>query len=88
MTPSAAVEALFDLIMLFMLIRVLLSWFPNVNWFNEPFRSLRKYTDYIFGPFRRIIPPIGMIDISPIIAFLAVSLIQRLMIIVLVRFGL
>ena len=52
-----------------MLIKVLLSWFPNINWFKEPFHSLRKFTDIFFEPFRKIIPPVGMIDFSPIAFF-------------------
>ena len=75
--PSYLVYQFFNLIMLVMLIRVLLSWFPNVNWYKEPFYSLKKFTDYIFEPFRRIIPPIGgMLDISPIFAFIVISIIQ------------
>lgn len=87
MLPSYALYKLFDLIMLVMLIRVLLTWFPNVKWMNEPFRSLRKFTDIFFEPFRRIIPPIGMLDISPIVAFLAIGLIQKLSVGLLMRFG-
>lgn len=87
MLPSYALYKLFDLIMLVMLIRVLLTWFPNVNWLNEPFRSLKKFTDIFFEPFRKIIPPIGMLDISPIVAFLAIGLIQKLSVGLLMRFG-
>ena len=68
--PSYLIYQLFNLIMLIMLIRVLLSWFPNFNWYKEPWYSIRKFTDYIFEPFRKVIPPIGMIDISPVFAFI------------------
>lgn len=73
---SYGVYQLFNLIMLFMLIKVLLSWFPNIDWFKEPFASLRKFTDIFFLPFRKIIPPVGMIDFSPIAAFLVLSILQ------------
>lgn len=85
---SYGIYQLFNLIMLLMLIRVLLSWFPNISWFNEPFRSLRKFTDIFFEPFRRIIPPIGMIDISPIVAFLVLGFIQQGLARLLMSFGL
>jgi len=77
----------FNIIMLLMLIRVLLSWIPNVNWYAEPWHSLRKFTDYIFEPFRRVIPPIGMIDISPIFAFIVITLLQKLCIMVFMTLG-
>lgn len=76
-SPSYLVYQFFNIIMLLMLVRVLLSWIPNVNWYKEPVYSLKKFTDYIFEPFRRVIPPAGMLDISPIFAFIAVSLVQR-----------
>jgi len=71
-----------------MLVMVLLTWFPNINWYSEPFRSLRKFTDIFFGPFRKIIPPIGMIDISPIVAFLVLGFIQQGLTRLLAGFGL
>lgn len=74
---SYGVFQLFNLIMFFMLVKVLLSWFPNINWYKEPFCSLRKFTDIFFEPFRRIIPPVGMIDFSPIVAFIVLGLLQQ-----------
>lgn len=52
------------------LIRVLLSWFPNVNWFSPPFSTLSQLTDPYLNIFRSIIPPLGGIDFSPILAIL------------------
>lgn len=85
---SYLVYQFFNIIMLLMLVRVLLSWVPNINWYKEPVFSLKKFTDYIFEPFRRIVPPIGMLDISPIFAFIAVSLLERVCLMVLEIFGL
>ncbi|HIT55326.1 TPA: YggT family protein [Candidatus Galligastranaerophilus intestinigallinarum] len=86
--PSYLIYQLFNLIMLIMLIRVLLSWFPNFNWYKEPWYSIRKFTDFIFEPFRKVIPPIGMIDISPIFAFIVLSIVQNLLCNLLIGMGL
>ena len=86
--PSYLIYQLFNLIMLIMLIRVLLSWFPNFNWYKEPWYSIRKFTDFIFEPFRKVIPPIGMIDISPNFAFIVLSLVQNLLCNLLIGMGL
>jgi YggT family protein len=51
-----------------LLIRVLLSWFPNVNWMNPPFSILSQLTDPYLNLFRTIIPPLGGIDFSAILA--------------------
>jgi YggT family protein len=52
-----------------MIIRVLLSWFPNINWYDPPFSILSQLTDPYLNLFRSIIPPLGGIDFSPMIAF-------------------
>lgn len=59
---------------LLLFIRVLLSWFPNIDWYNQPFTTLSQLTDPYLNLFRSIIPPLGGIDISPILAFLLLQL--------------
>ena len=51
-------------------LRVYLTWFPNVNFFEQPFFSLCKLTDPFLRLFRGLIPAIVGFDISPILAFL------------------
>ncbi len=58
-------------------IRVLLTWFPNINWSNQPFAALGQITDPYLNLFRSIIPPLGGMDFSPMLAFLALSFLQR-----------
>ena len=58
-----------NLYLLLLFIRVLLSWFPNVNWMNQPFAALSQITDPYLNVFRSIIPPLGGIDFSPILGF-------------------
>lgn len=56
--------------------RILLSWLPNINWYNQPFKFLRDVTDPAMEPFRRLIPPIGMMDISPLVLFFVLYLLE------------
>ncbi|MCM3901164.1 MAG: YggT family protein [Pyrinomonadaceae bacterium] len=55
--------------------RIILSW--GVSYGNRTMRFLVRVTEPILGPFRRIIPPLGMFDISPIIVLLILQLFQR-----------
>ena len=48
----------------------LLSWFPNIRWYDQPFKSLDMLVSPVIAPFRKLIPPLGGIDISPMIAIL------------------
>ncbi len=59
-----------------LLIRIVLSWIPH-NPNNSAVTFLYKITEPVLEPIRRIIPSIGGIDISPIVVFLGLSLIQR-----------
>lgn len=60
-----------------LIIRILLSWFPNVDWFNPPFSVLSQLTDPYLNIFRSVIPPLGGIDFSPILAFLLLSFVRQ-----------
>ena len=61
-----------------MIIRVLLSWFPNINWYDPPFSILSQLTDPYLNLFRSIIPPLGGIDFSPMIGFFLLQLALQL----------
>ncbi|XP_056685272.1 ylmG homolog protein 1-2, chloroplastic [Spinacia oleracea] len=53
-----------------LMVRVLLSWFPNMPWEMQPFSAIRDLTDPYLSLFRKIVPPVfGTIDVSPLLAF-------------------
>lgn len=56
-------------------IYILMSWVPSMreNAFGQ---FIGKIAEPYLGFFRRFIPPLGMIDISPIVALIALSLIS------------
>ena len=58
-----------------LLIRVLLTWFPGVDWNNGALSALSSLTDPYLNIFRGVIPPIGGFDISSILAFLLLNVI-------------
>jgi YggT family protein len=60
---------------LLLFIRVLLSWFPNINWFDPPFSILSQVTDPYLNLFRSIIPPLGGMDFSPMLAIILLQII-------------
>jgi YggT family protein len=64
---------------LVLLVRVLLSWFPNMDWSNPVLSTVSSITDPYLNAFRGLIPPIGGLDLSAILAFLALNLGQQLL---------
>ena len=55
--------------------RIIVSWGAGSQ--NRLLHFLIRVTEPVLGPFRRVIPPLGMIDISPIIVFFLLDLLQR-----------
>ena len=64
---------------LVLLVRVLLSWFPNLDWSNPLLSTVSSITDPYLNAFRGLIPPLGGLDLSAILAFLALQLAQNLL---------
>jgi YggT family protein len=60
-------------------IRVLLSWFP-IDPRNSLVTILFDITEPILEPLRRVIPRLGMLDITPFVAILLVQAIGRLIV--------
>lgn len=57
--------------------RVILSWIdPFGNWLVT--RIIRDITEPILAPIRRVLPTIGMMDFSPIVAILLLQLLEGL----------
>ncbi len=65
--------------LLVLLVRVLLSWFPNLDWSNPLLSSVSAITDPYLNAFRGLIPPLGGIDLSALVAFIALQLAQSLL---------
>lgn len=59
--------------------RIILSWFPI-----QPGTTMASITNIIYeltepvlGPVRRLIPSFGMLDISPIVVFIGLQILER-----------
>ena len=50
-------------------LRVYLTWFPNINFYTQPFSTLGKMTDPYLRLFRGIIPPLLGFDVFPLLGF-------------------
>ena len=60
-----------NLYMILLIVRCLLTWFPNVNWLNQIGATLGPITDPYLNLFRSFIPPLGgTLDLSPMVAIL------------------
>ncbi len=70
---------LLDLYALVLIIRVILSW-VNPNPYNPVVSFLYRITEPVLDPVRRIIPPLGGLDLSPLVVLAAIWILTRLLI--------
>lgn len=66
---------LISIYILLIFIRIIFS-LARVSYTNRVMRFLVNITEPLLGPLRRMIPPVGMMDISPIVAFIILWLLQ------------
>lgn len=78
-TFGYVLSVLGQLYLIVLVIRALLSWFPASG--ESPLNPVRRVaftlTEPVLAPFRRVIPPVGGLDLSFIVAFLVILFIVR-----------
>ena len=60
-----------------LIVRILLSWFQTAEWAGQIISFLAPITDPYLNIFRSIIPPLGGIDISAILAIFLLQFVQN-----------
>ena len=77
-TLAGIIDLVGRLLTLTLFINALLSWAP-LDPMHPVRRTLRDICDPIIAPFRRLLPPVGMMDFSPFVAMIAIQLIATLL---------
>ena len=78
------VRALANLVTLVVIVDILASWvLPNPY---HPFRlAVHRLVEPMLAPIRRLVPPVGMIDVSPMILILVIQVIEVVLVNLLAR---
>jgi YggT family protein len=69
------VSAIFTILMAALLIRVIASWL-GIGPYRRWMRPIMALTNWIIDPIRRILPPVGMFDFSPMVAWLVLYVVR------------
>lgn len=72
------IDNIFYFFYLLIILRIFLTWVPSIDWHQQPIKSIREVTDMYLDIFRKIIPPVGGLDFSPIIALIVLQVLQIL----------
>lgn len=68
-----------NIYLLLIFVRILLSWFQTAGWAQQAMSYLSPVTDPYLNIFRSFIPPLGGIDLSPILAIFSLQIIASLL---------
>lgn len=71
------IDVIFQVYLFMLFARILCSWIPELQR-TRFVQFIAFYTDPYLNFFRRFIPPLGMFDFSPIIAFLCLGFIEQI----------
>jgi len=67
-------------LMIFLFIfRIVLTWYPQVDLNRFPFNLIAWPTEPFLVPLRKLVPPLGGVDISPVIWVGILSLLRELL---------
>lgn len=77
-SPLGLLAALIKLLALAIFFRAILSWVIR-DPYNPIMQALDAITEPILGPLRQVIPRMGMIDISPMVAILVLYVIAGML---------
>ncbi len=84
MSLLRVVDTLFQIAYLLLLVRVILSWVPGINYYHPAVQFIMRATSPILNPIRRAVPPVGGLDLTPMIAIFVLILVQRVVVALLI----
>ncbi len=68
------------LMILLFIFRIVLTWYPQVNLNRFPFNLVALPTEPFLVPLRKLVPPLGGVDITPVVWVGIFSLLRELLI--------
>lgn len=74
-TVSLIVEIVYKIVIFALVVRIIASWFGLFR-YSKWIRPAYILTDWIVEPLRRVIPPLGSMDVTPLVAWFALWLIR------------
>ena len=72
---AALLRVAFSVVKFALIVRVIASWF-GLSPFSRWMRPVILLTDWIIRPLRRVVPPLGAIDITPLVAWLILIVVE------------
>jgi YggT family protein len=65
---------------LLIIARALMSWFPNIDYRNPVVEFLVTVTEPILAPIRSVMPRLGFLDLTPMVAIILINVIGQILV--------
>lgn len=62
------INGLFSILIIALFVRFIASWF-GVSPYSRPMRIVYGLTDWLIEPLRKVLPPLGPLDLSPMVGY-------------------
>ncbi len=72
---NTTIDLFFNIVLVLIFGRIILSWLPQYR-YHPIAEFIYGITEPILTPFQRLIPPMGQIDLSPMVAIIVLSILQ------------
>lgn len=76
---SLALGLFLSLMILLFILRIVLTWYPQVDLNRLPFNLIAWPTEPFLVPLRKVVPPLGGVDITPILWVGILSLLREVL---------
>ncbi len=76
---SPVLGVFLGLMILLFIFRIVLTWYPQVDLNTMPWKLIALPTEPLLIPLRKLVPPLGGVDITPIIWVGIFSLLRELL---------
>ncbi|MGB3135466.1 MAG: YggT family protein [Nodosilinea sp.] len=77
---NLGMSLLLGLMTLLFIFRIVLTWYPQVDLSRLPFALIAWPTEPFLVPMRKLVPPIGGVDIAPVIWVGIVTLLREVLV--------
>ena len=72
-------DKILTLYLFILLVRILLTWIPNIDHYNPIVRFLYDVTEPVLRPIRNALPPMSGFDLSPLVVFFGIRILQSVL---------
>ncbi len=77
---ASLIDMVFGILYILLVIRIILSWLQIDYYYNSVIQAIYAITEPILAPFRKLPLQVGMLDFSPVVAFLVLSFLQQFLV--------